>query len=86
MKIELVLATAREAVGETLDLPRGATVAQALAASRFAEEAPAAIGIYGEVVTPERVLEDGDRVELLRSLLVDPREARRRRAAMSRDV
>ena len=83
MKIELVLATASGAASEQLDLPPGATVAEALAASRFRAERPAALGIYGEVAAPDRVLEDGDRIDLLRPLLVDPKQARRERAAAS---
>ena len=38
------------------------------------------IGIYGRVVAKQAPLADGDRVEVYRPLLVDPKEARRRRA------
>ena len=38
------------------------------------------IGIFGEPVTPETRLADGDRVEVYRPLEVDPKEARRQRA------
>ena len=58
----------------------GTTVAEALAASRFADAKPAALAIYGQVVAPERVLVEGDRIELLRELLVPPTQARRQRA------
>ncbi len=85
MKVELVLATATGAVRQELELPTGTSVAEALAASRFRAEEPAALGIYGEVVSLERLLEDGDRIELLRPLVVAPREARRRRAAGDRE-
>ena len=82
MKVEIVLATAEGTTREQLELPAGATVAEALAASRFAAERPDAIAVYGELAAPERELEDGERVELLRELLVDPKEARRRRALL----
>ena len=81
MRVDVVLADAAGAQREALDLPAGATVADALAASRFASRAPAAIGVFGEVATPDRPLRDGDRVDLLSPLLTDPKEARRQRAA-----
>ena len=84
MRVEVVFADAAGAVCEALDLPLGATVADAVGASRFAGRAPAAVGIHGEVATPDRVLRDGDRVDLLSSLLVGPQEARRKRAAAQR--
>jgi putative ubiquitin-RnfH superfamily antitoxin RatB of RatAB toxin-antitoxin module len=38
------------------------------------------LGIYGKVVRPDARLSDGDRVEIYRPLLLEPKEARRRRA------
>lgn len=38
------------------------------------------IGIFSKKKPPETVLRDGDRVELYRPLLADPKETRRRRA------
>jgi putative ubiquitin-RnfH superfamily antitoxin RatB of RatAB toxin-antitoxin module len=40
-----------------------------------------ACAVFGERVAATDYLRDGDRVELLRSLLIDPKDARRRRAA-----
>lgn len=37
-------------------------------------------GIFGKLCQGDRVLEDGDRIELYRPLRADPKEARRRRA------
>ena len=84
MRIEVARATAVGAESLTLDVPGGATVADALAASPFADAPFAALAIHGEVVTPTRPLRDGDRVELLSSLLEDPKTARRNRALSSR--
>jgi putative ubiquitin-RnfH superfamily antitoxin RatB of RatAB toxin-antitoxin module len=42
--------------------------------------------VHGLVVRPEQPLRDGDRVELLRPLLADPKEARRRRAGPMKGV
>ncbi|MCY4128392.1 MAG: RnfH family protein [Gammaproteobacteria bacterium] len=44
-----------------------------------------AFAVWGEEVTAEHELKDGDRLELLRPLPVDPMEARRRKAAAAKD-
>ena len=41
---------------------------------------PAAIGIFNRIVDACARLRDGDRIELYRSLKIDPKEARRARA------
>ena len=62
-----------------VELEQGATAADAVAASGIGERF-SALGRYGEKIGPRTVLRDGDRVELLRPLAVEPMEARRRRA------
>ena len=49
---------------------------------RFPDLDPAhgPIGIFGRVVAPDALLKDGDRVEIYRPLLADPKDARRTRA------
>lgn len=64
-----------------LELPAGANVEDAAAASGFAMEGISGYAIHGERATATTTLHDGDRVELLRPLQADPKEARRRRAA-----
>ena len=70
-----------------LEMPAGATVADLLLRIAAIEPfcgldlAVAALGIYGERVTPARVLEPQDRLEIYRPLNVDPKTARRQRAA-----
>jgi putative ubiquitin-RnfH superfamily antitoxin RatB of RatAB toxin-antitoxin module len=68
-----------------LTLPMGSTVGAAMAASGLlarhavpAEPAPA-LAVWGRLVTADTPLRMHDRVELLRPLLVDPKEARRQR-------
>ena len=69
----------------TLDLPGGTDVGAALHASGLRQRLPESvwpalqIGIWGQACTPETLLRDGDRIELYRALLVDPKEARRLR-------
>ena len=81
IRVEVIRAWPRRHECRTLTLPAGATVGQALAAAAFDGEMPAAVAVFGEAVESDRPLADGDRVELLRPLLLDPKEARRRRAA-----
>jgi len=42
------------------------------------------VGIFGRRVELDAPLRDGDRVEIYRPLVADPREARRRRVKRSR--
>lgn len=68
-----------------LCLPAGSTALQALRASGLADRLDAAVldgltlGLWGRAVEPGAVLRDRDRLELLRPLEVDPKEARRQR-------
>jgi putative ubiquitin-RnfH superfamily antitoxin RatB of RatAB toxin-antitoxin module len=83
VRVEVVHALADRQVVVALQLPQGATAEQAVAMSGL----PAAgqrLGIGGKVVGATRVLRDGDRVELLRPLAADPKEARRLRARRRR--
>lgn len=43
-----------------------------------------AYGVWGEVVDTDYVLQDGDRLELLRPLVEQPMDARRRKAKETR--
>ena len=83
MKVELAKATAAGAQREELELPAGATVADALAASGIAANTEAdcqVAAIHGVVATPERTLAEGERIDLLQPLLASPMQTRRRRA------
>jgi putative ubiquitin-RnfH superfamily antitoxin RatB of RatAB toxin-antitoxin module len=90
IKIEVVSATPEQVFRRTLDLPEGATVADAVAAAGFDDASlphqpvEQNVGIFGRRVTVGQVLRDGDRVELYRPLRIDPMEARRRRADRAR--
>lgn len=45
-----------------------------------------AVGVWGEVADRARPLRTGDRVEIYRPLIQDPREARRRAAQAGRSL
>lgn len=86
MRVSLVYAEAPRMVHEVqLELADGSTVAQALSASGWAQRFPAlqapemTLGVWGRRCTGEQVLRDGDRVEVVRALRVDPKVARRER-------
>lgn len=38
------------------------------------------VGIFGKLKSPDTVLRDGDRIELYRPLIADPKDSRRKRA------
>lgn len=85
--IEVIYALPDRCWRVPLRLPAGATVADALAAADLparipgVEVDPEGLAIFGQATTPETRLHDGDRVEVLRPLQVDPKQARRRRAS-----
>lgn len=76
----------------TLELPPGCTAGDALARSGVLALHPAldpgacGLGIFGQEVGRDRVLADGDRVEILRPLAEDPKERRRRLARAGRSM
>jgi len=80
MRVEVIRAWPRHHESVLLDLPDAATVADALKASGFDQSGVGAYAVFGERAMVGDVLREGDRVELLRPLQVDPKEARRRRA------
>ena len=77
LRVEVVDARRDGARVIEVELPAGALVRDALAASGLKASQ---VGIFGRKATLETRLADGDRVELYRPLAVDPKEARRRRA------
>ena len=81
MKIEVLVAWPRRFESVTVELPAGATLADALAAAGWSErEGISGYAIFGVNAASDALLHEGDRVELLRPLQMDPKEARRRRA------
>lgn len=64
----------------------GATLEQVIRASGILERFPEidlsrqAVGIFGEIAALGDPVRDGDRIEIYRPLLMDPKEVRRKRA------
>ena len=80
-RVEIVRAWPRRHESMPLLLPDGATAGDALRASGWDVDGDCAgLAVFGVRAECARKLADGDRVEVLRGLQVDPKDARRRRA------
>lgn len=88
--VSVVYADPTRAFLVDIALPLGATVADAIAASGIREQRPEVVisaerlAIFARKASPDAVLRDGDRVEILRPLKMDPKDARRQRAGRMR--
>ena len=85
-RVEVAYATpVRQEVLEVSVRP-GATVEQVIRASGMLARFPEIdltlqrVGIFGETARLQDAVRDGDRVEIYRPLVADPKEARRKRA------
>ena len=81
IRVEVIRAWPRRFESVLVELAEGATLQDAVTASGFPLEDITGFAVFGERATQEYRLRDGDRVELLRPLQADPKEARRRRAS-----
>lgn len=85
--IEVIYARPDVQRSERLTLAEGTSARAVLNQTRIPEEFPeidiaaCPLGIWGKQVEDDYVLRDGDRLEIYRPLLNDPRETRRRLAA-----
>ena len=85
-EIEIVYGLADRQVLKSMTVVEGTTVREATLKSGLEVEFPeldlqqSPLGIFGKAVKDETVLRDGDRIEVYRPLLIDPKEARRKRA------
>ncbi len=90
LHIEVVYALPDAQYRIELQLPAGSTASAALERSGLLQRFPEIdlgndrMGIFGRTVKPDYVLADGQRLEIYRPLLRDPKEARRERAAQGR--
>ena len=87
MRIELVRAWQGRFEATTVELPAGASAGDALAAAGWALDGEFdGLAIFGQAATRDSALHEGDRVELLRPLQVDPKQARRLRAERAKEA
>ncbi|CAI8887009.1 hypothetical protein CLU80_3519 [Pseudomonas sp. 29] len=94
IEIEVVYAAVDRQVLRSFNVNEGATVRAAVLASGIASEFPelnlaeCPLGIFGKVVADpdSRVIQAGERIEIYRPLLADPKEVRRLRAAKAAEA
>lgn len=88
MQVEVVYATAEQQWLLVVDVAPGTTLREAVRLSGIAEQVPGLdidacpLGIFGKVVTEaaQQAVVEGDRIELYRPLVIDPKEVRKQRA------
>ena len=94
IEIEVVYAAVDRQVLRTISVAEGGTVRAALLACGIDADFPeldlagCPVGIFGKVIAdPDvRVAQAGDRLEIYRPLLADPKEVRRLRAAKAAEA
>jgi putative ubiquitin-RnfH superfamily antitoxin RatB of RatAB toxin-antitoxin module len=85
--VEVAFALPEEQTIVPLEVAGGTTVEQAIKLSGLLEKYPQIdvnvqkVGVFGKLTKLSQPLRDGDRVEIYRALLADPKEVRRQRAA-----
>ena len=88
MVVEVAYALADKQSLLTIEVERGATLKDAIEASGILESfkqidlTKDRVGIFSKFASLDTILQEKDRVEIYRSLVVDPKEVRKERAAM----
>jgi putative ubiquitin-RnfH superfamily antitoxin RatB of RatAB toxin-antitoxin module len=86
INVEIVYAQPLRTICKPLTMREGALIGEALAAVASDEDfrgvdlAGAPVGIFGNLASRDRPLKEGDRIEIYRPLLEEPKLARRMRA------
>jgi uncharacterized protein len=86
IRVEVAYALRERQALIALDLDRSSTVEQAIRRSGILKAFPeidmarSPVGIFGRPTSLETQVRDGDRVEIYRPLIADPKDARRERA------
>ncbi len=90
--VEIVLALPERQSLQVIDVAAGATVADVVAKSGLLEAYPVddigelVFGVWGREVDRDRIVQEGDRIEIYRPLNLDPQEARRQLALSGRTM
>ena len=85
--IEIAYATPERQEIVECEIVQGTSVREAVKQSNIDEYFPEIdlencdLGVFGKIVEPTYELVDGDRIEIYRPLIADPKEIRRQRAA-----
>ncbi len=87
IRVEIAYARSDEQLILSVEVPEGSTLEQAIIASGVQERFPeidletAKVGVFGKLSKLAAIVRTGDRIEIYRPLLADPKEVRKRRAA-----
>lgn len=87
MQFEVVYAMPDKVWRRTVEVAPGSTAANLYARSELAAvvaDAPIQLGVFGRKVDASHVMQRGERLELYRPLVADPKQRRRRRAQSGR--
>ncbi len=90
MPVEVVYALPDRQVIVALDVPADASIADVIAQSGLLEQFPEIdlgknkVGVFGKLAKLTDTLYAGDRVEIYRPLIADPKEVRKKRAAQGK--
>ncbi|UCC13772.1 MAG: RnfH family protein [Gammaproteobacteria bacterium] len=90
--VEVAYATPEKQLILPVEVPAGATAAEAARLSGIEEHFPEIdleqnrLGIFGKKIKPDRELRAGDRVEIYRSLKADPKVVRRELAKLGKTM
>ena len=85
--VEIAYAKPGEQLLEQLRVPADSTIESIIRQSGVLERFPEIdlavnkVGVFGKVAKLDATLVDGDRIEIYRPLIADPKEARKKRAA-----
>lgn len=88
MRCEVAYALPGRQLLLSIELRPGATVHDAIVLSNIADLMPdlhvndADVGVWSKPCSLDTPLKDGDRVEIYRPLIMDPKDARRKRAKL----
>lgn len=87
INVEVAYALPEKQIIRAANVEVGTTIGAAIVQSGIMMDFPdleledAKVGIFGKAAAMTTVLSDGDRVEIYRPLIADPKEVRRKRAA-----
>jgi putative ubiquitin-RnfH superfamily antitoxin RatB of RatAB toxin-antitoxin module len=86
--VEVAYATPERQLIMALEVPAGTTALEAIDLSGIRDEFPEmvvderALGVFSRKIKAEYIVQPGDRIEIYRPLIADPKEIRRQRARM----
>ncbi len=90
INVEVAYAEPEKQIIRTVNVDVGTTIGAAIVQSGIMMDFPALeleeakVGIFGKAAKMTTVLADGERVEIYRPLIADPKEVRRKRAAQGK--